>query len=626
MTTTAQGAAKVAQANAQAQSGAVGGAVTSSGGLTTGGNANPKDAPGYVPGSSVDDKVGPITAMTSSIDSAIKSTGTQATPQLDPNAQAPQGLVDQVGQLQKQTSALAAQKNLTPNTQPTTAGSYQQAKTLADKSGVPPPQNAGALAAGSSQFLGSTNSAPTLPASIENFLNPESPAVTDSTKSLLEFLNPKAERQQLSDHIKQLSTDRAELAGLKTDLMDTKRVMAGTEQDLRDEITKAGGFASNSQVQALAIARNKSLIQKAQLLVDQIQSQTDLVNSDVSLVGDEKQMAAQQFTQRMSLMNYQQENTKNAYSALKDSYKTVMEANPGGLYNSLLADPVQAQRFQAITGLAPDALRGMADVKTLETQYKQAQVNNLNSEIAARNVTNQGDPAVSEQTLQGMLNVYKSTGVIPAFGLSAKNPLRAQFYAALGSDGNIVTDANTNKTVRAGLTTAYKTQQNLLSANQTAIGTLDQQLGLVQKYSDQVGRSDSPLVNKYLLGLKSGVFGDPDAAALNNIVKTASYEFAKILSGSAASISGVSVQSAADAESMLNSAMGKGQFTKVIDLMKQESHFRIKSQIDTLSQLEKDLNNVGSISNDLKNSTQPIAPADIPSGYYQASDGLLYKK
>lgn len=212
------------------------------------------------------------------------------------------------------------------------------------------------------------------------------------------------------------------------------------------------------------------------------------------------------------------------------------------------------------------------------------------------------DAAVSPDVLQGMLNVYKSTGVLPAFGLSAKSPLRAQFYAALGGAGGnqIISDANLNKSVRSGLSTAYKTQQNILSANQTAIGTLDQQLNLAQQYSDKVNRSGSPLVNKYLLATKSGVFGDPDTAALHNIVTTASYELAKIISGSAASISGVTVNSAQDAANLLNSAMSKGQFNEVLGLMKKEAQFRLTAQQDTLTQLKTDIENVGSLVNDVK--------------------------
>jgi hypothetical protein len=204
--------------------------------------------------------------------------------------------------------------------------------------------------------------------------------------------------------------------------------------------------------------------------------------------------------------------------------------------------------------------------------------------------------SVDPNTLEGMLNVYRSTGATPAFGLG-KSPLRAQFYAALGgADGQqVVNDAQTNKAARAGVTTALRTQTNQYAANQTSIATLDKQLDLAKSYSDKVSRVDSPIIAKYQLAIKNGVFGDPDTAALHNIVTTASYELAKILSGSSASIAGATVSSQQDAENMLNSAMSTGQFNEVLGLMKKEADFRLKSQADTIANLKKDSQNIGTI-------------------------------
>ncbi len=243
----------------------------------------------------------------------------------------------------------------------------------------------------------------------------------------------------------------------------------------------------------------------------------------------------------------------------------------------------------------------------LDRKVQKAQLQKLINESSAAVAA---DAAVNPDVLQGMLAVYQSTGVLPAFGQSAKSPLRAQFYAALGKDPNIVGDAGTNKAVRAGLTTALRTQQNQYSANQTAISTLDKQLDLAKSYSDKVGRSSSPLVNKYLLATKSGVFGDPETAALNNIVTTASYEMAKILSGSAASIAGATVSSAADAKDLLNGAMARGQFNEVLGLMKQEADFRLKSQGDTITSIQKDLNNVGNLTQNLPPTIAPPKEGD----------------
>ncbi len=201
----------------------------------------------------------------------------------------------------------------------------------------------------------------------------------------------------------------------------------------------------------------------------------------------------------------------------------------------------------------------------------------------------------SNPAIDGALKIYRTTGQIPTFGNGAAGAaMKRQFYAAVAADDGIVGDAVGNKAELAGAGAALRTQQNQYAANQTSIGTLDQQLSLVKKYSDKVDRSDSPLVNKYKLWIKGQVQGDADTAALNNIITTASNEFAKILSGSAASISGVTVSSAEDAKNMLNAALSKGQLNEVLNLMKTESQYRLNNQKSTIDSLKNDIQHIGS--------------------------------
>ncbi|MEK6830040.1 MAG: hypothetical protein AABY15_08035, partial [Nanoarchaeota archaeon] len=151
---------------------------------------------------------------------------------------------------------------------------------------------------------------------------------------------------------------------------NNKRILAGTEQDIRDEITKSGsGFATESQVQALTFARNRTLIQRNSKLADLIQSQQDAINADTTMLQFEKSLASDQFNQRMSILNYQQENTKWMLNAAKDTFGTLMKNNPLGLYNSFLDNPIQAQRFTSITGVGIDILKNMA-VQQIQTEQE----------------------------------------------------------------------------------------------------------------------------------------------------------------------------------------------------------------------------------------------------------------
>jgi hypothetical protein len=385
---------------------------------------------------------------------------------------------------------------------------------------------------------------------------------------------------------------------------------------LRTNAIQALGISSLLEASRGNLATAQSLVDRAVAarfdpIKEEIAAKTanlDLILKDPNTTIQEKNRAQLQKDiqdQKARDLEKQKENAKTGQALAVAALKN----NPD--------DPTASFNAQQVLKLDPTSPTYLSDAFNLVGKYQanlieyqqaklgltktQAEINKLNSDAQTALAT--GD-AVSTPVLQGMLNVYKSTGVLPAFGMSAKSPLRAQFYAALGSPegAGMVNEANTNKSIRAGLATAYRTQQNLLSANQTAIGTLDQQLNLAKSYSDKISRAGSPFVNKYLLQAKSGVFGDPDTAAFNNIVKTASYEFAKILSGAAASIAGVTVSSYADAENMLNTALTKGQFNEVIGLMQKEANFRLNSQKEVLGKLQKDMNNVGKLTEDLKNS------------------------
>lgn len=234
----------------------------------------------------------------------------------------------------------------------------------------------------------------------------------------------------------------------------------------------------------------------------------------------------------------------------------------------------------------PDANIDVTDTPAQIQEKKQTQSGIYNQEVKTR------AGVVDEDALSGMLDIYKKTGQLPTFGIGGANTKLA-FYKALGGAPEDVDQATANKATLQGATKALSTQQNQYAGNQTSIQTLDKQLALVQQYGDKVTRTDSPFINKYLLWLKGQGAGDADTAALNNIVKTASTEFARILSGATASIASTPVSTQQDAENLINAKMSQGQLGEVINLMKQEAKFRITSQKGTIDQLQQDIHDLG---------------------------------
>lgn len=219
-----------------------------------------------------------------------------------------------------------------------------------------------------------------------------------------------------------------------------------------------------------------------------------------------------------------------------------------------------------------------------------------------------GAGGADSSVLAGMLNYYYTTGQVPAMGNSSSG-LRAAFWGAVGSgDPNAVGGAAANKAAISAATAAGRTQANQYAAATTAIGTMEKQLQLLDTYSDKVDRTGTPILNKYLLAAKGQIAGDADTVALQNIVQTASYEFAKILSGSAASIAGVSVTSAEDAKNLINANMTPKQIKEIIGLMKTEANYRLTTQKATIDSIQQDIKNLGNSggTSDGGNTTDPM--------------------
>lgn len=236
---------------------------------------------------------------------------------------------------------------------------FQQSFNQAKSAGIPSPTDGGAGRTLTEQTDSGTNQ------NIDNFFATNG-TIQATNQQLQDYLSPPATQATLQNYIDQLSSDRSSLNGLNTQLMNNKNIIAGTEQDIRDEITKANGFATNSQVMALATARNKTLIQQDTQLADLITSATNAVSTDTTLLTDEKQQAQQETATRMNLLQFQQKNNEDMFNAANDTYKTLMQNDPAGLYASLQSDPTQAARFTAITGLNMNELQSMDNPKAAD--------------------------------------------------------------------------------------------------------------------------------------------------------------------------------------------------------------------------------------------------------------------
>lgn len=240
---------------------------------------------------------------------------------------------------------------------------YKQGLATAKASGTEVPNTAGAAAPVISTSLPPVpQTQPTTTPNVDNFYNPQvNPNLQQSTQDIIDFIYPSNVRTDLFNQMSKIQGEQNILAAEQLELMDIKRVMSGTEDDIRSEIQATGGLGTDSQVQALTVGRNKTLLKQATFIQDQMQYQKSLIDNDTTLLNFEKDMASTQATQRMSILQYQQTNQNNMMNAARDTYKTLLSSvGAQGLYNALSRDPQQLANAEAIMGLGQGGLANLA--------------------------------------------------------------------------------------------------------------------------------------------------------------------------------------------------------------------------------------------------------------------------
>jgi len=153
--------------------------------------------------------------------------------------------------------------------------------------------------------------------------------------------------------------------------MNLQNIMDGTEQDIRNEITKAGGFATESQVQGLTVARNRDLIKQYNSLSLQRSAMENRMNAQIGLASTDLQYAQGKYDSATQAATLYQNLDKNGTDMLQ---KQVAQFGYSGLVSAYKDNPqMLAYAGQKLFGdpwilFKPDA------VKSMET-YRQQSLN-----------------------------------------------------------------------------------------------------------------------------------------------------------------------------------------------------------------------------------------------------------
>lgn len=203
--------------------------------------------------------------------------------------------------------------------------------------------------------------------------------------------NPALTAQSLQSEYTQLATN-AGLPDLQASMLNDVRIMNGTEDDIRDEITKGGGFATDSQVQAMSAARNKVITKQYNVLATQYQAASTNIQNMMQYATQDQSTQLQRdnltanITQSMAsieaqMMQMGMTMQNNARSAVQYN---VTQMGYTGLAQSAGGNPQMLGYYENTLGLAPGTLSNPDSLAAMDTyKNQQLQINNYRAAIAA---------------------------------------------------------------------------------------------------------------------------------------------------------------------------------------------------------------------------------------------------
>lgn len=205
---------------------------------------------------------------------------------------------------------------------------------------TPPPQTQGEAASTVSGAINTANSGMPPDTSNIDALLAQDKGYNQLLADRMEYNNTANQSKSLLDFYNQSVTD-AGIPGINAELLNSKKIIEGTEDDIRNEVKSVSGFATDSQIMALSSARNKSLIKNYNALLDHKAMAMESINNMVNLASQDREFALQTIQQKMQfdqqIIEYRDKFIKNA----AEGYKNVINAiGYDGLLKSLMAsDP-----------------------------------------------------------------------------------------------------------------------------------------------------------------------------------------------------------------------------------------------------------------------------------------------
>jgi len=327
-----------------------------------------------------------------------------------------------------------------------TPSRFQQGAQQAIASGVAPPVDGGTGQQGVSSFL---PPAPASTALVDNTLQ-QDPIMTGILDAFTELMSPESQRDSLLSEYQGL-VKASGIDSINEELVNTRRIIEGTEDDIRSEVTATGGFATDSQVMALSSSRNKSLIKNYNSLLETRANLETSLDRMMTFSLEDRKMASDRFTQQLNFGFRVAEFQRIAQRDAKEDYNNIVrQVGYDGLLNSLGNDPYQIGIAEQTAGLPSGSLKGLAQrgAEDRASALRKEELDFSIKEAQLANLTKPAPPAkVSTQVIDtgdGVKSLINTqTGeVIATYGASGTGaqPFTIQQEARAAQEINVVNE------------------------------------------------------------------------------------------------------------------------------------------------------------------------------------------
>lgn len=194
---------------------------------------------------------------------------------------------------------------------------------------------------------------------VDGFMS-DDPTVNTLMSGIAQLLNPAQQTTSLMQDYDKLHK-KSGLDKINAELIDAETVINGTEDDIRNEIQTAGGFGTESQVQAMALARNKSLLKRYNQLVQMKTDAQNQLSTLMQLSSEDKQMAQNRVNNQIGAMFQMANFRQNAINNTKEQARWLVQTmGADGVYNAYAQDPRQLAFLEHTLGVAPGGMKGIA--------------------------------------------------------------------------------------------------------------------------------------------------------------------------------------------------------------------------------------------------------------------------